>query len=131
MPSLASLVLTDRATTPVAHTFTPNAIKNDVAVLSESSGVPVGDKQLTIGWRKSPTRRRASLKLALPVVQTQTINGISTPVVVRTAYANVEFNFDATSSTQERNDCVGMLYTALATSQTLIAKTVVDLEAIY
>lgn len=132
MPQLQSLILTDRATTPVNHTFVPETITRlGVASVVKSDGTPVGDKKLTIATRKSATRRRISIRLAVPVVQTQTINGISTPLAVRTAHANVEFNFDVNSTTQERKDTVGMLASALDSSKVLVNSTVVDLEGVY
>lgn len=99
--------------------------------MTKSSGVPVGDMRYSLSTRKTAARRRISVRLVIPVVQTQTINGISTPVVVRTAFANVDFNFDATSTTQERKDLVGMLASSLDSSKTLVDKTLVDLEGIY
>lgn len=133
MPQLQSIVLTDRAGTPVDHTFAPVGIdpKTGVAEVAKSSGVAIGDKRLTISTRKSKDRRRISMRLILPVVATETINGISYPKVVRTNYANLDFNFDAASSSQERDDTVGMLASGLGTSKTLVDSTVVDLEGIY
>lgn len=133
MPQLQSIVLTDRAGTPVDHTFAPVGIdpKTGVAEVAESSGVAIGDKRLTISTRKTRERRRVSMRLVLPVVATETINGIEYPKIVRTNYANLDFNFDAASSTQERDDTVGMLASSLATTKTLVDGTVVNLEGIY
>jgi hypothetical protein len=64
-------------------------------------------------------------------VQNQTINGIVTPVVVRTAYAELMFTFSESSSEQERKDCVGMMADSLAASKVLINDTVVKLQGIY
>jgi len=131
MPAISNLVLTDRAGTPVDHTFVPDGIPNGIATWVESSGVKVGDKMVTLGQRKSASRNRVSLKIAIPVVATETINGVDNPKVVRTAYANVDFNFDRTSSRQERADLVGQLYEALSSSTTQLDKAIVDLESIY
>lgn len=131
MPAISNLVLTDRAGTPVNHTFTPNGKPNGVARLVKSSGVPVGDWVYSLASNKTATRRKVAIRLVLPVVATQTINGVNSPLVVRTAYANVDFNFDVLSTTQERKDCVGLLMSSLATSATLVDKTVVDLEDVW
>lgn len=132
MPQLQSLVLTDRTpTTAVDHTFQPRDIKSGVGAVVESTGVPIGDKRFTISLRQTNNVYRAQMQLAVPVVQTQTINGIDTPVVVRTAYADLTFKFDATSTEQERDDVVGMLYSALASSKTLVNDTVVKLQGVY
>lgn len=132
MPQLQSLVLTDRTpTTAVDHTFAPRDIKSGVGAVVESSGVPIGDNRFTISLRQINNRYKAQMQLAVPVVQTQTINGVSTPVVVRTAYADLTFTFDSTSTEQERNDIVGMLASSLGTSKTLVNDTVVKLQGVY
>lgn len=132
MPQLQTLVLTDRTpTTAVDHTFQPRDIKSGVGSVVESSGVPIGDKRFTISLRQVNNRYRAQMQLAVPVLQTQTINGVSTPVVVRTAYADLTFTFDNASTEQERDDIVGMLASALSESKTLVNDTVVKLQGVY
>lgn len=132
MAARANLVINDRATTPVAHTYTPDGDdSNGVHVFTEKTGVPAGYPRFTASIRKSNGKYRPSLKLAIPVVQTQTINGISTPVVVRTAYIDVQATFDELSSDQERKDCVGLMANAMASSQTMINDLLVNLSDIY
>jgi len=67
----------------------------------------------------------------VPIVQTQTINGVSTPVVVRTGYAEATFSFDASSSEQERKDVVGMFYSSLATGAVLVNDTITKTQGIW
>lgn len=118
MPQLANLVLTDRAGTPVNHTFIPRDIVGNVASVVESTGVPVGDKRVTLSLRNTGNGNYVvSLKLVFPVVNDQTINGVTTPVVVRTAYADLDLKFSATSTLQERKDMVGQLASALDASK--------------
>lgn len=131
MPALQNVVLTDRATTPVNHTFTPRDVKDGTGLVVNSSGVPVGEKKLTVSMRKLGSKYKGKLTLAVPVVVDETVNGVSTPVVVRTAYASIDLTFDSTSSTQERTNLVGMLASALDTSKTLVHKSLVDLEGVY
>lgn len=131
MPQLQAISLNDRETVPVAHAFVPRDIKDHVGTVVRSSGIPVGDETLTISMKRASTRYRGKLTLAVPVVQTQTINGVSTPVVVRTAYADVNLTFDPTSTTQERKNLVGMVADALSASKTLVNSALVDLEGIY
>lgn len=60
MPQLQNIVLTDRATTPVNHTFVPRDIdRNGVATVVESTGVPVGENQLSISLTRTPEIGRA------------------------------------------------------------------------
>lgn len=118
MPQLANLILTDRATTPVNHTFTPRDVVSGVGAVVESSGVPIGNNTFTIGVTKTPAGRyKATVRLAVPVIVTETINGVARPAVVRTSYADLAFTFDATSSEQERKDVVGMLASSLDVSK--------------
>lgn len=131
MPQLQNLVLTDRAGTPVNHTFTPKGKPNGIAQVVKSDGVPIGDWIYTIGTRKSADRRKVTLKLAVPVVETQTVNGIDTPKIVRTSYVNMEFNFAATSTTQERANVVGMAASSLDASKVLVDSVLVDLEEVW
>jgi len=132
MSARTNLVINDRATTPVAHTYTPDGDDtNGVHVYSEKTTVPAGNPRFTASLRNSNGKYRPTVKLVIPVTQTQTINGVSSPVVVRTSYAEVNFTFDALSSEQERADTVGLLANALAASQTQLNDMVVKLSDIY
>lgn len=132
MPALTSLVLKDRATTPVDHTFTPSELKDGVGTVVESSGQKIGDSKYSVSSRKTAGGRYAAkVKLEVPVVENQTVNGVTRPVVTRVAYATVDFSFAADSTTVERNNLVGMLADSFAKSKTLVDKTIVDLEGVW
>lgn len=133
MPSLQNTVLTDRAATPVNHTFVPRDIVSNVGTVVNSTGVPLADKRLTTSLTKTQGagNYKAVIKLAVPVVQDQTVNGIISPMVVRTAYAELTFTFAPTSTEQERKDVVGMMQSALAPAQILINDTVIKLQGVY
>lgn len=132
MPALSTLVLKDRATTPVDHTFTPSDVKDGVGTVVESTGMKLGDSKYSVSSRKTAGGRYAGkLKLEVPVVENQTVNGVTRPVVTRVAYATVDFSFAAESTTVERNNLVGMLADSLAKSKTLVDKTIVELEGVW
>lgn len=133
MPQLQTTVLTDRSTpTPVNHTFVPRDIVGNVGTVTESSGVPVGNSNLSVSLRKTPSGKfKGVVHLAAPVVQTETINGVGRPTVVRTAYASCEFTFDESSTEQERKDLVGMFASALDSSKTLVNDTLIKLQGVY
>ena len=132
MSARTNLVINDRAATPVAHTYSPDGDDlNGVHIWSEKTSVPAGNARFTARLTSSKGKYRPSLRLQIPVVQTQTVNGVSSPVVVRTAYASVDFTFDALSSEQERADCVGLLTHALASSQTQLNDLIVGLSDVY
>lgn len=132
MAQRTNLILTDRASTPVDHTLTPDGTDtNGVHLFSEKVGVPAGYPRFTASLRRTNEKYRASLKLAVPVVANQTINGVSAPIVVRTGYAEVNFTFDQLSSAQERADLIGMISDALSADQTQINDLLVNLSDIY
>lgn len=132
MPALTTVVLKDRASTPVNHTFTPNEVVGGVGTLVESTGVKLGDSAFSLSSKKTANGRyKAMLKLVRPVVVNETINGVIVPKVVRTAYATVEFSFDKSSTTQERKDAVGMTEESLKAAQTMINAVIVDLESVW
>lgn len=131
MPALQNVVLTDRASTPVAHTFTPRDVKDGTGLLVNTAGVPVGEKKLTVSMRKTGSKYKGKLTLSVPVVVDETINGVVTPKVVRTAYATIEVQFDDTSSTQERTNLIGMLADSLGTGKVLVHNAFVGLEGVY
>lgn len=132
MPSMQNLVLKDRATTPVDHTFVPANLAGGVGRLVESSGVKVGDSSFSISSRKTPNGRyKATLKLEIPKTEVAVVNGVNVDTVTRVAYATAEFSFDAKSTTAERNNLVGMFADSLAKTKTIVDKTVVDLEGVW
>jgi hypothetical protein len=132
MSARTNLVINDRAATPVAHTFTPDGSDaNGVHVYSEKVGVPAGYPRFTASLKRANGKYKPMLRLAVPVTQTQVINGVSAPVVVRTAYVDVSCNFDSLSTDQERKDAIGLMANALAASQTQINDLVVGLSDIY
>lgn len=132
MPQLQPLVLKDRASTPVNHTFAPVNIVDGVGTVAESTGVPQGESVYTISLRKTAQgRRKVTLKLSVPISVTETINGVAYPKVVRTAYAEATFSFDPASTLQERKDIVGMFADSMAADKTLVNGTLVNLEGVY
>lgn len=132
MPQLQTVTLTDRTPgTPATIVFTPRDIVQGVGTVVNASGVPVGEKKLTVTSRKAQSRYHGELRLTIPVVATETINGVSRPMVVRTAYVTIKTSFDEKSSTQERADAIGMTMSALAPGVTLVDGALVGLEGVY
>lgn len=132
MPQLQSIVATDRTpVTPVNHTFVPRDIKDGVGTVVEYTGIPVGEGTLTVSMKKTTDKARGRLVLKRPVVVTETINGVSSPKVVRTAFGQIDVTFDLVSTEQERTDMLGMLSSVLATSKTLVNDAFVKLEGVY
>jgi hypothetical protein len=132
MPQLQNLVLTDRTpVTPVNHTFIPRDIVAGVGAVVENLGIPVGESRVSVSQKKSGTKHSGEFRLVVPVVQTETINGVFRPVVVRTAYVTVKTSFDQESTEQERTNAIGMTANALAITQTLVHDALVKLQGVY
>lgn len=133
MPNIQNLILTDRTpVTPVNLTFTPRDVDaKGVGTVVNNAGVPIGEKRATVSMKKTGTRYQGEVRLTLPVVTTETINGVSRPTIVRTAYANASFTFDERSTEQERKDAVGLLASALETGKVLVNDALVKLEGVY
>lgn len=129
MPQLIGIVLKDHA--DADHTFAPKGIPNGVATLAQSTGVPIGDRRLTISSTETASgRRKIAMKLVIPVVQDVEVSGISKPTVVRTSYVDISFAFDGTSNTAERQDVLAYAKSLLSNT-TLIDSVVEDLETLY
>lgn len=132
MPQLQSLAVYDGEDTPILHTFVPENIdKNGVARLKESDGTPIGDNIVTVSLRRVDSKYKGRIVLAMPVVVTETINGVSVPRVARKAFADLNLSFDETSSVQERKNVLHILSNILGSGEVLIASTFENLEGIY
>lgn len=132
MPQLQNLVLKDRASPAVDHTFTPRDVVSNVGTVESSSGMKVGDKTFSISVRKTANGRyKATIKFVVPVVASEVINGVTMPKVINTAYVDTTFTFDQTSTTEQRDNVVGMFASAFESSKTLVNDAVVGLQGIY
>lgn len=132
MASLTNVVLKDRASTPVSHTYTPRDVVSGTGTLTETSGIPFGAPLLALSMKPSQSGNYVGrLKLSIPVVETTVVGGVTQTVVARTARADLRLQFDQRSTTEERKNFIGQLYSALGVDQTLIMKSFVDLESIW
>lgn len=128
MPQLTAAILKDSA--DADHTFSPNNVQGGVATLVESTGVPIGDKRLTIGQNTTQQgRRKVTVKLNLPVVQDAVVNGVTRPTVVRTTYVDLSFSFDGSSDTDERKDALAFIESLMG--NTMFISAAGDLAGIY
>lgn len=113
MPQANQLALSDGTNT---LTFSPNGASGNVYTFINGNGVIVGNNILSVGPRLTQTRRKITIRLACPVVQTSVVNGISNPVQTRVAYVKVEFDFARESVTADRTSIRELLKSALADS---------------
>ena len=101
MPAFAPITIFDGASTPVAHVFVPNGESpKDSAITrwKKSTGVKQGDYLLSTSLRDSGTKTKFRAQLTLPVMVTETINGVSVPRVVRSIFADLTLTMDETST---------------------------------
>lgn len=133
MPAVTTLVMTDRATTPVAHTFEPIGFNKDDGVwtLRKQGVSDISAPIFTISQRKSAGKWKSRMVLKYPVVQNETVNGIVNPKTVRTGFGEISFTFAENASEQEKKDVVGMLQSALDAAKVLVNDTVVKSQFIY
>lgn len=132
MPALTTITVEDRKSTPQSYTYTPQDHSNGVAVFAKSDGVPFGDQKITMSsTRTANGNYKVRVRMIDPVVVTEDVNGVDSPKVDRTAYANLEFTFAGTSSMQERRDLIGKLADLLAADQTAVMAVCQDLESWY
>lgn len=136
MPQLSPIALNDRSTPAVLHTFKPRDVTSGVATLVESTGVPIADRRITVSnVRTGNGRSKVTIKLALPVVADQVVNGVSQPTVIRTAYVETTFSFDQASSKAERGMAsefmAGLLMGEYSENADPIRPVIEDLESLY
>lgn len=131
MPQIANVVINDGAATPVAHTYVPKGVQAGVGTVEERAAVVAGNQVLTFSHSRAGTRLKAKITGRFPVVQTEVINGISNPIVVRQAAVDLSFNFDTASTVQERKDVLALIRNFLAEAQPMAYKTIVELEEVW
>lgn len=129
MPALQNLVLADRV--PTNHTFVPRDVKNGTGLVVANAGMPLGEERVSIAMRRSGAKFRGDMKIAVPVVVSEVINGVTRPSVARTHYAQVLVTFDEGSTETERNNFIGMVQDSLGTGKTLVNNAFVKLEGVY
>lgn len=118
MPQITSFTLADRAATPVNHTFVPAGESNGVVTSVERGSTALENKKITQSNREVKRAGGAKYKgrytITVPIVQTQTVNGISMPVVVRTHRVDFNVEIDGGGTDQEIKDILGFAYGKLA-----------------
>lgn len=134
MPALQSIQLTDRASTPVTKTLIPTGgPKGSVGrvAVADATGNLLSETALTVSGRRTPQRLRSSIKLTVPVIANEVINGVNVPKVARGSFITAEFSFALDSTEQERNDAVGMFASSLLPTKTLVHDTVVKGQTVW
>lgn len=135
MPALQQMVLTDRQTpTALTHTMIPNGKSSGefpFFAVAENVGVELERSTYSIQVRKVPGKRKVRLIFRMPLVQTETINGISVPKLIHELTWDAVVSLPRTSSEAERNNFVGMVQSSLSASNPLIHDVLVKGQDIW
>lgn len=110
MPQLVNVTLNNGTEDIV---YTPQQIVGNVASLIDPATTILGAGQLSNSVRRTAQRRKTTVKLQVPVLGSETVNGITREVILRKAYATVEFDFAIESATADRTEFRKMLISAL------------------
>jgi hypothetical protein len=102
-----------------------------VATVAKGDGTLIGETKLSISQRRSGGKVKTRILLAMPTTAVEVVNGVNNPKVLRTAYADLTFSFEANHSEQERKNLVGMIQSALDPSKVLVNDTVVKQETVW
>lgn len=119
MAQRANIVLTDAASTPVAHTFYPTGQTKDgiISWVDRTQAIATGQARLTlsqrVGGTKSSKAYKMSWKLETPVLEAtspSTSTGIQpAPTVAYTPLGVIEVVLPDRSTLQERKDLLAQL----------------------
>ncbi|DAD51457.1 coat protein [ssRNA phage Gephyllon.4_12] len=134
MPAFGTVTISDGASTPVAHAFSPVKIDGDVATYADrASGTPSKYYLLTASNRdpsgSNGQVNRVQFSLALPVVADGTDPSVKAGTILRTGRWSSEFLIPVSSTLQERKDLRALAKNLLLDS--LTTATVENLEHVY
>lgn len=137
MGQIASITLTDGATTPVNRVFSPaNKInENTYKWINRASGIPIGFDVLTLAQRPGDGKgaTKLSLKLVTPILEVtspSTSTGIQpAPTVAYSPLAVLEFVLPDRSTLQDRKNLLAMIRDAV--DEAVITALVQDLDFVY
>lgn len=116
----------------VSHNYKPRDITAGVATLVESTGIPIGDRRISLSTTRSQNGKvKLVIKFAQPVVENVTVNGVTRPTVTRTNYSEMSFNFDGSSTKNDRDDLRFQMKEFLDTLNPLTVGYIHDLEGLY
>lgn len=129
MPAIAALTVNDGATTPVAHTFSPQTTSGAKAVWADRSpSIPAGFRTIShelADPNGNRTVHKMTMGFMIPVVQT--VDTVDT--VTRYNSAQVILNINPGSSLQERKDLLA--YVANTLGLATVKTSVENLEPFY
>lgn len=135
MAQATSFTVNDRESTPVSHTFAPKGPTTDGQgfIFRENGMSPLVAKVATIRSRENTDtkNRYVRISLTVPVVVTETINGVHVDTVKSVSLCDANFRFALDTTLQHRKNVVGMFANMLASDIAMIDSTLTGTEAIW
>jgi hypothetical protein len=107
VPVFSTISVDDQESTPVTHDFVREYIDGVIARWREkSASSSLGHWPLSLSVREpKPTQKEphyaVTIKWAMPVVVTETINGVDHPIVARRFYSDHNLKLPASATEQE------------------------------
>jgi hypothetical protein len=130
MAQAAAIVLNDGQATPVAVTFTPEAVTPELSTfVDRSTGVASKFRRLSVRYQpstKAVKRNKASESFSCPVWGTLPSGAEG---ILRTNRASLVFDFDENATDAERKDIYAFVLNSL--SNALTRGTLRDLDPLY
>lgn len=135
MSVISTITAADAAATPVNHSFVPRRVVGDLATFSEKSAThPSGYWSLGVSLRDPQSGNgskvyRQKITFDMPVLVTETLNGVDVPKVLYTLRFTGDMILPADSTLQNRKDFRKLLVGVL--DNALVKSTIEDLDPIY
>lgn len=127
MAQLSNIVIND-GTTDV--TYVPYQIDSgNIARLRTNTDLAIASSELSVNARNGSTNRNVTLKITLPTVVDETVNGVVSPRVTRTRTVSVDLSLPKTTTSAERLAARVMLSNLL--KNTLVASVIDNNDGLY
>lgn len=127
MAQLSNIVIND-GTKDV--TYVPYQIDSgNIARLRTNTDLAIASSELSVNARNGSTNRNVTLKITLPTVVDETVNGIVSPRVTRTRTVSVDLSLPKTTTSAERLAARVMLSNLL--KNTLVASVIDNNDGLY
>lgn len=127
MAQLSNIVIND-GTADV--TYVPYQIDSgNIARLRTNTDLAIASSELSVNARNGSTNRNVTLKITLPTVVSETVNGVVSPRVTRTRTVSVDLSLPKTTTSAERLAARVMLSNLL--KNTLVASVIDNNDGLY
>lgn len=129
MPAIAALTVNDGATTPVAHTFSPQTTSGSMAKWADRTpSIPAGYRTISHELAE-PNGNRTVNKITMGFMCPTVAAVDGSDTVVRYSSAKLELNLHPQSTLQERKDLLA--YVANSLGLAVIKTSVENVEPFY